>query len=559
MPAWIVVPYLAIGLLISVGSYFFMERAHIRRTEREIDRVTGAAIYQLQGRGAVRRVRRELLRFLVIPTSVVAWPGALAAGIRERKSKHRQTMAAIALAPASLYVAVSSAGFAALLVALRLVSGPHWALDVGCVALLTALLGLFAHTVISGHDLAAQVRRNLMQPYLQFALFTACTYLTLLACVILIEASQGELRLSRTALWHQVQTLGAFKYAVQSLVQVPRTALAVLLTVTGVAYFIMVVQQLSQFRQFKRQPGDHAFLIMGLIDQQKYDAARKRLDELDEATRNEQVLITPELALLFVEGRHVEAYRKVEGLYGLRAGGRTLLFRTRTTDDALWFLLVKALRAGLEPARYRELLKFALDQGISDGCLALLLPMFLRDAGMASATEVSRSGIDEARCPICAQLAELVVAHATRQGPHDQITDFLELALGQSYSQVQLRTYERIAAMIPVAPADRAVRLIVLTRLRVDLGWDPVETLSPLLAELDAFGDAPSWIRLECGAVLEDLRRWIVSLEPELADQIALRRRALLEGASADELAAIEAFGVASWEMAGRAGRGAGG
>jgi hypothetical protein len=431
-----------------------------------------------------------------------------------KTSGYRERTRSIALMPLNLMVALASCAFALLLVALRLLDGPGWAVDIGCVFLLVGLLSSLVCDTISTTDLPGMMRRNLMQPYVQFVLVAVLDYFSLFIAALLWKQLRTERHLSLEVLQAQVKSLNAFTNIFGALTKVPESAGEALLTLSGIAYFAMIGKLLFQYKQFVRQPADYALIISNLGVQGKFAAARHWLNGINVQMRNDSALIGPRLLVLLGENEHEKAYSLAEAMYSLRSEEGASIYKTRGVDDILTSLVSTSKLIDLDSVQYRQLLQFAGGRGISDACLSIHISSMLGLAEIGHLDELTELGISFERFPVTHCLVKWI------------LTD---------ERLVEIEARQQLASILPNSSTDRIAQLIADIRMRMYQYEDvavPLEGVFRLIRETD---DLPGWSRMEFALWINEIAdRSIIS--PELQVQAKQCEMALLAGASENEL-----------------------
>lgn len=512
----IILSYLAIGTLNGVTTLLFMGPRSLKLADHAIDQVWGLVDYQRQfKKGPWSRIRWVLRRALPLPVNIISWPAFATLYYKGLKAKgYRERTRSIALMPLNLMVALASFAFALLLGVLRLLNGSSWAVDIGCIFLLVGLLSSLVCDIISTTDLPGMMRRNLMQPYVQFVLLAALNYFSLLIAALLLRQLRAGGNLSLKVLKDQAVSLNAFTNIFDAITNVPHSAVEVLLTLSGIAYFAMIGKLLFQYRQFIRQPADYALIISNLGVQGKFAAARRWLNGIDAQVRSDSALIGPRLLVLIGENEYERAYNLAEVMYSLRSEESTSIYKTREVDDILSSLVSTSKLIDLYPAQYRQLLKFAGRRGISDACLSIHISPMLGLARTEHLDELAELGISFERFPVTHCLVKWILTD-------DRL--------------VETEARQQLASIDPRSNTDKIAQLIVDIRMRMHHYEDvtlPLQRVFHLILQTD---DLPGWSRMEFGLWINEIAdRSIIS--PELQSHAKQCEMALLKGASENEL-----------------------
>jgi hypothetical protein len=512
----IILSYLAIGALNALVALLFVGPRSLKLADHPIDQVWGLVDFQRQLElGPLSRIRWILRRALPLPANIISWPAFAALYHSGVKTKgYRERTRSIALMPLNLMVALASCGFALLLAALRLLDGPSWAVDIGCIFLLVGLLSSLVCDTISTTDLPGMMRRNLMQPYVQFVLVAVLDYLSLFIAALLWKQLRTERHLSLEVLEAQVKSLNAFINIFAAITKVPESAGEALLAASAIAYFAMIGKLLFQYKQFIRQPADYALIISNLAVQGKFTAARNWLNKVNLQMRNDSALIGPRLLVLIGENENEKAYSLAEAMYGLRSEEGASIYKTRGVDDILTSLISTSKLIDLEPAQYRQLLQFAGRRGISDACLSIHVSPMLGLAEIGHLDELAELGIPFERFPVTHCLVKWVLADDR---------------------SVELEARQQLASIHPNSSTDRIAQLIADIRMRMHQYEDvtvPLEGVFRLIRETE---DLPGWSRMEFALWINEIAdRSIISSELQM--QAKQCEMALLTGASENEL-----------------------
>jgi hypothetical protein len=512
----IILSYLAIGALSGFAAFLFVGRRSLELADQPIDQVWGLVALQRQLElGPLARIRWILRRALPLPANIISWPAFAILHYRGAKTKgYRGRSRSIALMPLNLMVALASCAFALLLGLLRLLDGPSWAIDTGCIFLLVGLLSSLICDTISTTDLPGMMRRNLMPPYLQFVLVAVLNYLSLFIGALLWKQLRTEQHLSFDVLKAQVRSLNDFANIFAAVTRVPDSAGEALLTLCGIAYFAMIGKLLFQYRQFIRQPADYALIISNLGVQGKFAMARRWLNGINAQTRNDSAMIAPRLLVLIGENENDKAYRLAEAMYSLRSEEGVSIYRTRGVDDILTSLISTSKLIDLDPTQYRQLLRFAVNRGISDACLSIHISPLLGPAEINHPDGLTELAISFERFPVTHCLVQWLLTD-------DRL--------------VETEARRQLASIQPDSDVGVIAQLIADIRMRMYQYEDvtaPLEEVFRLISEADSL---PGWSRMEFALWINEIvDRSIIS--PDLQLQAQQCERALLVDASEDEL-----------------------
>jgi hypothetical protein len=520
MQAFIILPYLAIGAVFSIIGYFSSTTGSLGRSPRMWDRMVDRARVQQQIKGFTR-IQWEISRLLSIPTTMVTWPILPFLGARVSGSTKLNRASVAALLPWFLVAAVCTLGFASLLTILRLLVGPHWSINVGCAILLASLLASLIGSALARTDLPGQLRRNLMQPYVQFIFVAAADYLSLLLAAVLVERLQTGNEISREVILQQIRGMSAFTHVITAIRNTPLAPLTLLLTAVGVAYFTMIGRLVLQYRQFTRRPEDHAFIVNSLATSGKFRLARQWFGKQDQQTRNHSSMMGPRIWLDLEAREFDKAYQLMDAFEAVSGEG-SLAFATKSADSVLYHLIAMAMTFGLNGSALRDLIAFTVERGISDAGLALILP--------APVTEIEVKSPDE-----------LVDWGISKEG-YPMATSFVMWLTTES-SAVEDAAREQLASVVPSSKTDRLVQQYYLIVMALGREEQPIEAVEDLLSELTDVSDLPGWFRVEFSALLLSLSRNDYLEAVDLKRRMLQRRAALLEGANSEEAAWIESIG----------------
>ena len=515
MSGLIILSYLAVGVFNGFTAFLFIGPRSLKLADHAVDQVWGLVDFQRQfEKGPLSRIRWILRRALPLPANIISWPAFATMYYRGAKAKgYREHTRSIALMPLNLMVALASCGFALLLGVLRLLDGPSWAIDIGCIFLLLGLLSSLVCDTISATDLPGMMRRNLMQPYVQFVLVAALNYLSLFIAALLWKQLRTR-DLSPAVLWDEIESLNALTNIFYAFTEVPASPVEILLTLSGIAYFAMIGKLLFQYRQFIRQPADYALIISNLGVQGKFAAARRWLNRINVQMRSDSALIGPRLLVFIGENENEKAYNLAEAMYGLRSEEDTSLYQKRGVDDILTSLFSTSKLIDLDSAQYQQLLQFAERRGISDACLSIHISPMLRLAEINDLDELTELGISFERFPVTHCLVKWLLAD-------DRL--------------VEIEARRQLGSIDPKTNTDRIAQLIADIRMRMYQYEDvtlPLEGVFRLILETD---DLPGWSRMEFALWINEITdRSIISSELQL--QAKQCEMALLVGASENEL-----------------------
>ena len=455
--------YLAIGALNALVAFLFVGPRSLKLADHPIDQVWGLVDFQRQLElGPLSRIRWILRRALPLPANIISWPAFAALYHSGVKTKgYRERTRSIALMPLNLMVALASCGFALLLAALRLLDGPSWAVDIGCIFLLVGLLSSLVCDTISTTDLPGMMRRNLMQPYVQFVLVAVLDYLSLFIAALLWKQLRTERHLSLEVLEAQVKSLNAFTNIFAAITKVPESAGEALLAASAIAYFAMIGKLLFQYKQFIRQPADYALIISNLAVQGKFTAARNWLNKVNLQMRNDSALIGPRLLVLIGENENEKAYSLAEAMYGLRSEEGASIYKTRGVDDILTSLI----------------------------STSKLIDLSRRSTGSCS----NLPGGEESATPAC-QFTSRRCSGSRKVGQLDELAELgipferfpvthclVKWVLADDRS-VELEARQQLASIHPNSSTDRIAQLIADIRMRMHQYEDvtvPLEGVSP--------------------------------------------------------------------------------
>lgn len=531
MAGFVVVTYLVIGLVVGLAGLYLSALGGLRMADRPLDRVLALTLH-LKRRGQVlTNLRWQFCRLILIPAEIVAWPNAaLGLYFSFRSLTNRETAGRIALAPLILATSVTTFCFALLLVGLRLLGYAGWAIDLGCIALLVALLARFVSGTVAPVDLPAVIRRNLMHPYIQFAAAAALDYLSVLLAATLVERLRDGSPLTVAVLLEQVRDLTAFSHVVESLRDSARTPLALLLTLTGVAFFALILRLALQFKQFLRRPEDHAHILGVLLRQGRFGVARRRLDKLDQHTRNDSSLVVPRIQLLVAEGDFDKAYALYEHHFGIRDDSLTGPHPARTTDDLLAHMLTASRLIELTPEQYGGLVSWTIERGASDGLLSLFLPEMLSDLDAGSPEDLEQLGIDHDRHPI-------TLAVLTWMASDDPDEDDMQARL--------------VAELVPDLLTDELAQQHARVRFLFFRNANVATPVRQMLDLLEHSSDLPNWASGEYSLFLLQTGH-AARLDTELLVRIERYRNALVAGLDEDEAAVQRALTDAARKLAER-------
>ena len=515
MSEFIILSYLAVGALNGAAALLFMGPRSLKLADHAVDQVWGLVTFQRQLKGPWPRVRWVLRRILPLPANIISWPAFATVYYNGAKAKgYRERSRSIALMPLNLLIALTTFAFALLLAVLRVLNGSSWAVDTGCIFLLVGLLSSLVSNITSTTDLPGMMRRNLMQPYVQFVLVAALHFLSFLIAALLLGQLGDDGQLSLEVVLNQVQDLTSFANVLEAIFTAPRSPIGVLLVVTAIAYSAMIGKLLLQYRQFIRQPADYAQIVSNLSVQGRFDAARRWLDRIDARMPNDASLIGSRLLVLLGENEYERAYRLAEGVHSLRGEQKTSIYTTRNVDDILSSLISTSKLIDLDPTQYRQLLVFAGQRGISDACLSIHTSMMLVLTRTEHLDDLTGLGISFERFPITHCLVKWTLTD-------DRL--------------VETDARRQLTSIESTSNTDKVAQLIVDIRMRMFHYADvtlPLQRVFHLIRHTD---DLPGWSRMEFGLWISEIAdRSVISRE--LESQARQCEMALLKGANEDEL-----------------------
>ncbi|MEV4056292.1 hypothetical protein AB0J55_34245 [Amycolatopsis sp. NPDC049688] len=533
MTASIIVIYLAIGAVLAMISAFFMGPRTFKLAEKSIDRVVGLANFQRQfKKGLLSRLRWIITyRLLFFPIFTTAWPVTVAYMRRGIISKdYRERTRGVNLAPVNLQIALALFGFALLLLVLRILDGPGWAIDTGSVFLLVALIANLISNSLSALDLPGQLRRNLMQPYVQFIAIAALQYLTLLSGSLLLGPLQVGGKPTLDVVIDQIKGLGAFTHVFDVVLSTPRTPSAILLTLAGICLFAMIGKVLFQYKKFVRQPADHANIVATLSVLGRIEEARRWLDTLDEQRFRDAAMLGARVMVLVGENEHEKAYSLAEAQVVLRTGDDDRPRRHHTVDDVLINLLTTSSFMNLRTGQYWQLARFAVRRGITDGCLATLIWPLCEDLDVDEVEKLAGIGISRESHPITHATAAWLLADGSP---------------GENEARA------RLAAAQPVSDTDKIARAMVDCRIRIFHRDDVTPAATELLDLLAAADHLPPWCGPTFGVGVDEL---VASrlLGRDLQERARQCERALYEGLGRGEVEIYNSLKAASRILSGQ-------
>jgi len=520
MPAFIILPYLAIGAILSIIGYFTGTAWYFAKTPRMSEGVLAVAAFQRQNKGFAR-IKWEVMRLLIVPAIIVGWPAITYMGSRTSGLTRPKRVRAMGLMPSALLTAVCTLCFAGLLTILRLLAGPHWSILVGCAALLACLLASMVVSTLAKVDLPGQLRVNLMRPYVQFILIAAVDYLSLLLAAVLVERLQTGNEISREVILQQIRGLSAFTHVITAIRNTPLAPLTLLLTAVGVAYFAMIGRLVSQYRQFTRRPEDHASIVAALAASGKSSSARQWFYKQDQQTRNHSSMLAPRIWLDLEAREYDKAYQLMEAVHSMSADG-SLIYATRSPDSVLYRLIDSTLSYGMEESVLQGVVDFAVKRGISDAAVTLLLPASIAEMEVKSPEVLLDLGISKEQYPMATSLIMWLTTES---------------------SAVEDAALEQLASVASNSKTDRLVQLLWMVAMALNAGQQPIDVVEDLLSELTDVSDLPGWFRFEFSYYLLAIGRGDRLEETSLRGRIIQRRATLLEGANADEVALVESIG----------------
>ncbi|WP_439382698.1 hypothetical protein [Amycolatopsis lexingtonensis] len=476
LASWVVIGYLIVGGLVAGCSAFFMGPRTWRMADRPIERASAFAWHHRQFKtGLVPRLRWLIgYRLLPLLPLIVAWPLGLILIIWAMRAKnHRQRMRALELAPANMYLTLGVLVFALLLLGMRFLDGPSWAIDLGCVFLLAGLTANLVSGAMSILDLPGQLRRNLMRPYVQFVVIAALQYLALLIGSLLLGPLQLAGRPTIDVVVDQLKGLGAFTNVFDAILTSPRNPTGILLTVTGVCLFALIGKVVFQYRKFVRLPADHAAVVTNLSVQGKIEDARRWLDNIDPKIHGDSALMLPRMMVLVGEGRYEKATVLAEAHAVLQTGDDdSENTRASSRDDVLGTLLTIANLMDLATWQNRQLVRFLVDRGISDGYLSVQALELCDFLDIDRVAEFTQMGISYETHPVLYAQAGWILA-------------------GDPEGEARARNM--LAAATPRSATDRMARAVADYWIS-DVSDDDVRAPTEELMDLvEATGELPGW------------------------------------------------------------------
>jgi hypothetical protein len=186
------------------------------------------------------------------------------------------------------------------------------------------------------------------------------------------------------------------------------------------------------------------------------------------------------------------------------------MYSSKTPDDIMRRLIALTF-GGARFTRDEQLavIRFAIDHGISDGCLCLIL-IDMGDLGIfESANDVSSAGIDD-RYPLAQAICTAFLAD-------DDLDDLLRGII------------ETLSVTDPSVAADRIVRDFLLVLYPLRIGSFDEAILERLLAQVEGTASMPGWLAVNSYVLLSQIG---LMMRPDHASQPRLR--AQLERTAAD-------------------------
>jgi hypothetical protein len=526
MAAIIVFTYLTIGAIYAVVTFAFFDvtSGPAASSRSPVELVVMRAARELQMAKAGNRLRWLAGRLLSIPIAIICWPSGVVLVILYRGNSPRETLGNMVLAPSILLATASSLLFAVILLALRLVGQAHWAIDIGAILLTISLLSQFISYVLVGKDLPSLVREGHMPPYIQFLLAAGAAYATLLIGSILLERLRTGGTLSRSAVIQQVKGLNAFSHVADSLRATERTPIALLITTTGIMFFVTFGKLLFQYKRFNRTAEDYAGILNELVYTGDFDQARKLFDSLPADVRNDPKMLLAKIRLLCQVQDFKAAYRATQTLLELNSPLSGI--DSDSTEEVLGRLLSLALLTPL-PARVRwDLMGYAVQLGAGDAFVCIVTNQLTQSLKFWewSTNELQRQGITSHKYPITVAFVQWLDA-----------TD----------EEAEVQWEQALEEIDPSKPEDRALRLHLLVFMRLRRSRDEKDLVDEFTRSIRTDG-LPLWFRLELRTRIRGMIRRVKSTNQQRALNDAVEE--MVRGVSPVLLAEADAISNAEFQ-----------
>lgn len=478
----VLISYMSIGLVAAIFTFVFSGKKQAEQSDSNLERLGILVQMSNRSRTPLQWLRYEILRVVSSFVMVIMWPmlvphfvRGMRIGAGSATFSYRQFRANLGLSGLHVATSVNVALFAVLLVLLRMGSPAEWTIDLGCYLILVSLASRLAFSWLQGTDLPSMMRTNLLHPYVQFALVALIDYLGLLLAALALDWRDGQ-TLSVSVLVDQARNVAVFSHVGQIFRAVPNTLDSIMITIGALTFAVMIIGQASRFKQFKRTPKDHAVIIMNLMAVGKRPAAIARLRKLNIVERGDSSMVAPRIWAAIMEGRYQEAYEFTEADFVNNSGSNRLEYDSRTTDDICRRLILFTFGVvEFSADEHRALIRYAIDRGITDGCLCLVLSD-LADFGIfASKDDLTSAGIDE-KYPLTLGLCEAVLFGS------DTIASLLRDII------------EAFSTVDPDAVTDRIVRESLLVVYQLRIGPPDEAVLAQLLDHLERAASVPGWL-----------------------------------------------------------------
>jgi hypothetical protein len=381
---WVMCVYLAYGILDLLGSLLFRLSFGLFRGFIPMATILGNLNEGRRVRiGGIRHVIASLLE--LIPHAI-AWP-ALHLAFRRRFSVEEIVNLRLKR-PLEVIQSAWLLVLSALVAIMTEVSGSNFAIRVTCYAIIVTMIAIPLRWVIDGAALRDELRTTLHNPIIQFALVAVASFAALsVTASVLLKVSPNS-AFGWGSIWPEALQIWRFGHLSAVWQARPDRAAQISVAIAALAVYALLVSQLSRFWLFSRTDHDRVEISIRLLLADRVDNAKNLL----QTVRANDQKVLPELT-------------RAQGMIALKAGDfagaleralalaslRRLVVSPEYRDDGRWIMaewagfFIRVDRGEL----YAQVISYLVGDGISDPCLATIVPGLVFRTGPIGAGKIA--------------------------------------------------------------------------------------------------------------------------------------------------------------------------
>jgi hypothetical protein len=307
---------------------------------------------------------------------VVTWP-AMSLAFRGRRSVKKVIDLRLGW-PLEVFVSVWVLIFSVVIALLVEESGRDWVMQAACYAVVGAAIAIPARTVMDGSNLREELRRTLRNPFMQFVLVAAANFAALaIAASILLQVSAHS-PFSWGQVWPEALQILKFGHISAIWKARPTRIPEILVAAAALAVYALLVSQLTRLLQFRRTDDDRIEISIRLMLADDSDGAERWLRSVGNDNPEQPGFVRASALHAIKTGDFVLALQRARAIASLRRQ-RMHPVPPEDSDDGRRVLAEWAeffIRADYGEL-YSQVVDYLIADGISDACLATVVPMLL--------------------------------------------------------------------------------------------------------------------------------------------------------------------------------------